>query len=82
MNSLLTMRVAAVTFCAALAVPARLDAQEAKQGRQLPHYTVTSLGTLGGSFSEGNGINSRGAVSGTSLLPGMRQSAGFSWKRE
>jgi uncharacterized repeat protein (TIGR01451 family) len=33
-------------------------------------YTITDLGTLGGSFSQGNGINASGQVTGFSYLTG------------
>jgi len=33
-------------------------------------YTITDLGTLGGTFSQGQYVNANGAVSGKSTLPG------------
>jgi probable HAF family extracellular repeat protein len=35
-----------------------------------PHYVVTDLGTLGGSFSLAYGINNRGQIAGFATLPG------------
>ena len=42
-------------------------------------FTVQSLGTLGGTFSEGNGINEQGEVAGWSYLPSGEERA-FLWR--
>src|SRR3984893_17553300 len=75
--------IAAVTLFAALAVPVRLTAQDHPDDNHHKHvrYTITDLGTLGGGFSEGVGINNRGSVSGTSYLPGDAVVHGFFWQR-
>ncbi len=44
-------------------------------------YTVTDLGTLGGTFSFGTAVNSRGEVSGKSSLPGDTETHPFLWKK-
>jgi probable HAF family extracellular repeat protein len=44
-------------------------------------YRVVDLGTLGGTFSAGWGINDRRWISGVSSLPGDVQSRAFLWRR-
>ena len=66
----LTLLTAALLF-AALAVPVRVVAQQ---------YTVTDLGTLGGTFSSGEGISGRGWVDGFATLPGDTISHAFLWR--
>jgi probable HAF family extracellular repeat protein len=58
--------ITAIALLAALAVPVRHAAQE--QNQDLPRYTVIDLGTLGGTFSWGGGINNEGLVEGYSIL--------------
>lgn len=43
-------------------------------------YTVTDLGTLGGTFSQGQYVNANGAVSGKSTLPGDTVLHAFLWE--
>ncbi len=58
---------------AEMAIPVRMSAQEQKQQKkELPRYTITELGTLGGTFSEAVGINNKSSVIGFSTLPGDR----------
>jgi probable HAF family extracellular repeat protein len=45
----------------------------------VPAYTITNLGTLGGSFSFGNGINARGQVTGESFTAGNSSIHAFLW---
>jgi len=47
-----------------------MSAQVSDQPKDLPHYTVTDLGTLGGTFSWATGVNNKGWVDGFSTLPG------------
>jgi probable HAF family extracellular repeat protein len=49
---------------APLAIPGRVTAQEEQQPEHKAHYTVKDLGTLGGAYSFGYGINKLGVVSG------------------
>jgi probable HAF family extracellular repeat protein len=70
MKSRFLMCTTAMTLFAALAIPLRLAAQEQQPMNQLPRYAVIDLGTLGGSLSEGRGINKKGWVTGTAYLPG------------
>jgi len=59
---------------AALAIPLQLTAQHTG-------YTVTDLGTLGGTFSLAGGINNRGSVTGNSTLPGDTAVHAFLWQK-
>ena len=45
-----------------------------------PRYTVTDLGTLGGTFSSGEGISNRAWVDGFSTLPGDTTTHAFLWR--
>jgi probable HAF family extracellular repeat protein len=84
------MLLAAITFFAglallfaALALPLRLAAQDKQDHNQLRHarYAVIELGTLGGTFSFGTGLNNRGSVAGTSTLTGDQVRHAFLWRK-
>jgi len=52
------------------------------QNQKLPRYSLTVLGTLGGTFSQaGGGINNRGQVAGWSFLRGDRRIHAVVWDR-
>jgi probable HAF family extracellular repeat protein len=79
MKTKFRMLLAAITFFAglallfvALALPLRLAAQDKQVHNQHrdARYTITVLGTLGGTFSRGASLNNRGSVAGVSTLPG------------
>jgi probable HAF family extracellular repeat protein len=75
MKSKTLMRISTVTLFAALAIPVQLAAQ--KQIR----YTVTDLGTLGGTFSQAFGINNKESVVGFSTLTGDTALHAFLWRK-
>jgi len=78
MKSRFLMLIAAVTLFAALAMPFRLAAQqEQQQPRIVFHYKLTVLPTLGGTFGQALGINSKGSVAGYSTLAGDMQADAF-----
>jgi probable HAF family extracellular repeat protein len=68
----------AVAVLAALTVPVCLTAQELIQ--KLPRYSVTDLGTLGGTFSIAGGLSNSGWVEGWSLMTGDSTRHPFLWR--
>jgi probable HAF family extracellular repeat protein len=69
----------------ALALPIRIAGQQnpATQESSVKHavrYTVTDLGTLGGTFSLAYGINEKGQIDGFSTLPGDTVEHAFLFK--
>jgi probable HAF family extracellular repeat protein len=66
--------IAAMISVATLAIPVQLAEQKPIR------YTVTDLGTLGGTFSSGEGINNRGWVDGFATLPGDTTTHAFLWR--
>ena len=77
MQSRMLTCITAMTVFAALNVPVRSVAQNQGTPHHQPHYSVKSLGTLGGTFSAGNGINNRGWVAGAATLANNTQHATF-----
>jgi len=74
MNSKTWTRIIALALFVALAIPVRLAAQ------QHIRYTVTDLGTVGGSWGYGLGINDRGWVAGKASTPGDVDVHAFFWR--
>ena len=79
MTSRILMLLTVMTLFAALAVPVRLAAQEHKQGPL--RYTVTDLGTLGGTYSLAGGLSNSGWVEGYSTLPGDTATHAVLWRK-
>jgi probable HAF family extracellular repeat protein len=79
MKSRTVTSVTAMTLFAALTTSVQLAAQE--QNQQPPNYTVTDLGTLGGTFGLANAVNNRGMVVGFANLPGDTESHAFLWSK-
>src|SRR5664279_2514528 len=79
MKSRICTRIAGISLFAALAMPALLVAQneQSHKAQHLQHYTVTDLGTLGGTFSIAFGINDKGQIDGLSTTPGDQVTHGF-----
>jgi probable HAF family extracellular repeat protein len=75
MNSKTWTRIIALVLLAALAIPVRLAAQ------QHIRYTVTDLGTLGGTFSQAFGVNNKGSVVGYATLTGDTSLHAFLWRK-
>jgi probable HAF family extracellular repeat protein len=72
--------IAALTFFAALTSPVRPAAQEQPRPKnQQRRYSVTDLGTLGGTLGAAQGINDRGWVVGFATLPGDQIQHSFLW---
>jgi probable HAF family extracellular repeat protein len=74
-----TLFIIAMTLLAALATPVRLAGQEQKIEQS--RYTVTDLGTLGGTFSLASGINNKGFVVGFATLAGDTALHAFLWQK-
>jgi len=72
MKSRICTWIVGISLFAALAMPTLLGAQEPSttQASRSVRYTITDLGTLGGSFSLAYGINDNGQIDGFSTLPG------------
>jgi probable HAF family extracellular repeat protein len=73
MKSNTLMRVTAMVLFALLATPVRLPAQE----KPTPHYAVTDLGTLGGTFSVAVSVNNKSWITGDATLSDDAASRGF-----
>ncbi len=73
MKTNLFARMATITLLATLAISVQLWAQQ-------PRYKVIDLGTLGGKFSSGFGINNLGWADGFSTLPGETITHAFVWQ--
>ena len=71
--------VAVMIILGTMALPVQLAAQEsqAQLKKAHPHYSVTDLGTLGGSNSVPWGINDRGQVVGGSQTSVIDPNSGF-----
>src|ERR1700737_4386739 len=70
--------VTAMTVFAALAMPIRLAAQDPEEQ---PRYSVTDLGTLGGTSSVAYSVNHRGWVAGAASLPGNTAQHAVLWRK-
>jgi len=70
--------IAVITLSTAVERPARLAAQQ--YPAQPQSYTVIDLGTLGGTFSFGGGVNQQGWVNGESTLQGDQIQHAFLWR--
>ena len=68
----------ATALVTALALSVSLSAQE--QTQQLPRYSVTDLGTLGGTYGIAGGLSNTGWVEGWSLMPGDTTRHPFLWR--
>jgi len=76
MKSILLVSIGTVSLLVVLAAPAQLAAQE--QNAVPVRYTVTDLGTLGGTFGVAYGINNAGRVGGGATLANGNQHS-FLW---
>jgi len=75
MKSIRLMSITALTVFAVLAIPFRLVTRARNQ--RPPNYTVTDLGTLGGTFGFASAVNNSGSVVGFAALPGDTESHAF-----
>ena len=71
-----TLRLlAAIAILVVLALPVRMAAAQ-----ETLRYTITDLGTLGGSFSGPINLSNRGQVVGVSAFAGDNTVGGFFWQ--
>ena len=81
MKSTLLLKIACMALFATFAVVPRFAQGQQSQTTGHPElYTVTDLGTLGGTFAFGGGINQQGWVNGTSNLAGDQLQRAFLWR--
>ena len=78
-RSLFVVIAAAITLFTPLTIHAQLAVQD--QQKAPPRYTVTDLGTLGGTFSQAFGINNKGSVVGFATLTGDTALHAFLWRK-
>jgi probable HAF family extracellular repeat protein len=78
MKSTTLMYMVGMTLFAALAAQMAAQDQPEQNKNQL-HYSVTNLGTLGGTQSYPNGINNGSWVTGAADLPGGQNEHAFLW---
>ena len=79
MKSIRLMSITALTVFAVLAIPFRLVTRARNQ--RPPNYTVTDLGTLGGTFGFASAVDNSGSVVGFAALPGDTESHAFLWSK-
>ena len=75
------MWTSVVAVFASLAVPVWLAAQDLQQSKMQPHYSVRSLGTLGGTSSNALGINNKGWANGVANLTGDTAEHAALWRK-
>jgi probable HAF family extracellular repeat protein len=71
--------ITALTLFGALTLPLQLVAQQ-QQKKELPRYTVTDLGTLGGTFSVAFNINNKHWVDGSATILNDAALRAFLWR--
>jgi probable HAF family extracellular repeat protein len=74
--------IIAVTLFAAVAIAVRVAAQDQQQQKtgKRQQYTVTDLGTLGGTHGVAEGISDRGWAVGSANLAGDKSGHAFLWR--
>ena len=70
--------ITAISMFAAMGMPVELAAQDT---HEQVRYSLKDLGTLGGTFSLGAGLNNRGWVGGLSTLAGDQETHATLWAR-
>jgi probable HAF family extracellular repeat protein len=82
MNVRISARIVGIALFAMLAFPLGIAAQSTQAHRpKHHHYQVTVLPTLGGTFGQALGINSKGSVAGYSTLAEDMQADAFIWQK-
>jgi probable HAF family extracellular repeat protein len=74
--------LAAIAVLGALTIPTILVAQQSSEhSAATPRYSLQVLGTLGGSFSEGHGLNNSSSVPGQAFVSGDTALHAFLWRK-
>ena len=79
MKSSTLRRIAAITVFVTLVVSALLAQEQQHENKIRRNYSVKGLGTLGGTFAIGQGVNNNGWVVGLANLDGDQNHHAFLW---
>ena len=81
MNRKIMTAIAVIALLTALVLPDHLSAQKKQApNKKPPFYAVTDLGTLGGTFSVGRGLNSRAWTVGSANVAEDAATHAFLWR--
>jgi probable HAF family extracellular repeat protein len=81
MKDTIVRAMIAIALFAPLIAPVQLTAEQPPySAQQHVRYIFMDLGTLGGTFSEADGINNRGEMAGYSTLPGDQVAHAALWR--
>ena len=79
MKSRTLVWITTITLVLGLAIPIGMATQG--QNQQHNDYVIVDLGTLGGTFGEGNAVSNKGSVAGDATLFGDTARHAFLWRK-